>query len=108
MASDLAQHSGKSVIKSSPSPASMEGAYRFIRDDNISADDIGEAGFSATVNQVHRYPLLLAIEYTTTFSYNHRSIQSGLGHVNQGNRHRGGYLPIVFYCLLLKHLMLLD
>ncbi|ENK1256718.1 transposase, partial [Vibrio vulnificus] len=26
MASDLAQHPGKSVVKSSPSPASMEGA----------------------------------------------------------------------------------
>ncbi|KAA1171490.1 IS4 family transposase, partial [Photorhabdus heterorhabditis] len=67
----------------------MEGAYRFIRNDNISADDIGEAGFSATVSQVHRYPLLLAIEDTTTLSYSHRSIQSDLGHVNQGNRHRG-------------------
>ncbi|MGG4610345.1 IS4 family transposase [Providencia sp. Me31A] len=89
MASDLAQHPGKSVVKSSPSPACMEGAYRFIRNDNISAEDIGEAGFNATVNQVHRYSLLLAIEDTTTLSYNHRSIQSDLGHVNQGNRHRG-------------------
>lgn len=89
MASDLALHPGKSVVKSSPSPASMEGAYRFIRNDNISAEDIGEAGFSATVNQVHRYSLLLAIEDTTTLSYNHRSIQADLGHVNQGNRHRG-------------------
>ncbi len=71
MASDLAQHPGKSVVKSSPSPASMEGAYRFIRNDNVSSDDIAEAGFNATVNQVHHYPLLLAIEDTTTLSYKH-------------------------------------
>jgi hypothetical protein len=89
MASDLAQHPGKSVVKSSPSPASMEGAYRFIRNDNVSADDIAEAGFRATVNQAHRYPLLLAIEDTTTLSYKHRSIRADLGHVNQGNRYRG-------------------
>lgn len=68
MVSDLAQHPGKSVVKSSPSPTSMEGAYRFIRNDNISAEDIGETGFSATVNQVHRYSLLLAIEDTTTLN----------------------------------------
>ncbi|MCG6357357.1 IS4 family transposase [Vibrio fluvialis] len=89
MASDLAQHPGKSVVKSSPSPASMEGAYRFIRNDNVSSDDIAEAGFNATANQVHHYPLLLAIEDTTTLSYKHRSIRADLGHVNQGNRHRG-------------------
>lgn len=67
----------------------MEGAYRFIRNDNISAEDIGEAGFNATVNQVHRYSLLLAIEDTATLSYNHHSIQADLGYVNQGYRHRG-------------------
>ena len=34
-------------------------------------------------------PLLLAIEDTTTLSYQHRSIRADLGHVNQGNRYRG-------------------
>lgn len=67
----------------------MEGAYRFIRNENVSSDDIAEAGFNATVNQVHHYPLLLAIEDTTTLSYQHRSIRAELGHVNQGHRHRG-------------------
>lgn len=67
----------------------MEGAYRFIRNDHVSSDDIAEAGFNATVNQVHHYPLLLAIEDTTTLSYKHRYIRTDLGHVNQGNRYRG-------------------
>ncbi|WFQ81378.1 IS4 family transposase [Xenorhabdus sp. SF857] len=89
MASDLAQYPGKSVVKSSSSPASMEGAYRFIRNDNISSEDIAEAGFTATANQIERYPLLLALEDTTTLSYQHRSIRNELGHVNQGNRWRG-------------------
>lgn len=66
IASDLALYPGKSVVKSSPSPASMEGAYRFIRNENVSSDDIAEAGFNATVNQGHHYLLLLAIEDTTS------------------------------------------
>lgn len=89
MASDLAQSPGKSLVKSAPSPASMEGAYQFIRNDNVSSEQIAEAGFSATAEQVHDYPLLLAIEDTTTLSYKHRSIRGDLGHVNQGHRHRG-------------------
>lgn len=61
----------------------MEGAYRFIRNDNTSAEDIDEAGFSATVNQVHRYSLFLGIENIATLIYN---IQADLV---QGNRHQG-------------------
>ncbi|MQL48297.1 IS4 family transposase [Photorhabdus khanii] len=89
MASELALHPGKSVVKSSLSPASMEGAYRFIRNDNIASKDIAEAGFTATANQIEQYPLLLALEDTTTLSYQHHSIRKELGHVNQGNRWRG-------------------
>ncbi|MEF2508706.1 transposase DNA-binding-containing protein, partial [Vibrio mimicus] len=89
LASDLAQHPGKSVVKSSSSPASMEGAYRFIRNENVSSEEIAEAGFCATADQAHHYSLLLAIEDTTTLSYKHRSIRNDLGHVNQGHRYRG-------------------
>nr|BCN22622.1 IS4 family transposase [Vibrio mimicus] len=89
MASDLAQHPGKSVVKSSSSPASMEGAYRFIRNENVSSEEIAEAGFCATADQAHHYSLLLAIEDTTTLSYKHRSIRNDLGHVNQGHRYQG-------------------
>ena len=67
----------------------MEGAYRFIRNDHINASVIAEAGFQATVEQAHQHNLLLALEDTTNIVYSHRSIRDDLGHVNQGNRHRG-------------------
>ncbi len=67
----------------------MEGAYRFIRNNNVAAEDIADAGFDATARLSHNHRLLLALEDTTTLSYHHRSIRNDLGHVNQGNRYRG-------------------
>ncbi len=83
MALDLALHLGKSAVKSCPSPESMEGAYRFIRNESVSSEEVAEAVFRASANQIHHYPFLLAIvEDTTTLSYKHSSTSDDLGHVN--------------------------
>jgi hypothetical protein len=36
----MASNSGSSIVKASGSQASIEGAYRFIRNDKIDANDI--------------------------------------------------------------------
>ncbi len=71
------------------SPADMEGAYRFIRNEQIKASSIAEAGFDVTTLNARAYKTLLALEDTTTISYSHKSVRSDLGHVNQGSRYRG-------------------
>ena len=71
------------------SPADMEGAYRFIRNDNIDANAIAEAGFQATVAQALPHNVLLALEDTTTLVYKHSSIRDDLGHVGRGKKQRG-------------------
>ncbi|QIR13671.1 IS4 family transposase [Shewanella aestuarii] len=89
LASTLAANPGKPIVNISQSPADMEGAYRFIRNENIEASTIAEAGFKATATGAQQHNLLLALEDTTNIVYSHRSIREELGHINQGNRHRG-------------------
>ncbi|WP_188708314.1 IS4 family transposase, partial [Neiella marina] len=89
LASALANEPGKPLVNVTQSPAEMEGAYRFIRNEHIDANAIADAGFQATVEQAKSHNLLLALEDTTSLVYRHRSIRDDLGHVNQGNRHRG-------------------
>ncbi len=88
LAASLAEQPGVSVAKLPISPADMEGAYRFIRNENIKAVDIAESGFQATATSAQTHDLLLALEDTTTLSYSHRSVRKELGHSNQGNRSR--------------------
>ncbi|MGI9920329.1 IS4 family transposase, partial [Vibrio owensii] len=88
LATSIANQPGVSVAKLPFSPADMEGAYRFIRNENIDAKDIAEAGFQSTVSRAKEHEELLALEDTTTLSFPHRSIKEELGHTNQGNRTR--------------------
>jgi len=44
LATSLAQHAGLSIVKSSHSPAEVEGAYRLLRNPNITPDAIADAG----------------------------------------------------------------
>ncbi len=85
LASAIAQQPGSAVSRLSLSPADMEGAYRFIRNDHIQASDIADAGFIATAAQAHGHPLMLALEDTTTLSFGHPTVQKELGHVNQND-----------------------
>lgn len=89
LASTLANEPGKPLVNVTQSPADMEGAYRFIRNEHIDAKAIAEAGFQATVEKSSPHDVLLALEDTTHITYSHRSIRDDLGHVNQGKRHRG-------------------
>ena len=89
LASTLANEPGKPLVNITQSPADMEGAYRFIRNENIDASSIAEAGFKATAEQAKEHPLLLALEDTTTLVYRHSSIREDLGHVGRGKQQRG-------------------
>jgi len=84
IAASLASNAGKSLMSSCPDPASIEGAYRFIRNDNISADGIALAGFAHTDNIVRERPLVLALQDTTGLSYKH-SVCDELGEVNSAS-----------------------
>lgn len=85
LATSIAQHPGVAVSRLPLSPAQMEGAYRFIRNENIQASDIAEAGFHATMQQAQEHDTLLALEDTTSLTYKHESVREELGHTNQGN-----------------------
>ncbi len=89
LASTLANEPGKPIVNVTQSPADMEGAYRFIRNDNIKAEAIAESGFQATVERAQQHDLLLALEDTTTLIYQHHSIKDDLGHVGRGKAQRG-------------------
>ncbi|PHM37114.1 conserved hypothetical protein [Xenorhabdus innexi] len=60
--SSLANHIGQSIVQSLKTPADIEAAYRFIRNGNIDAGSIAEAGFAATAEQDKSYNCLLALE----------------------------------------------
>ncbi|WP_305816524.1 IS4 family transposase [Photobacterium leiognathi] len=92
LATSLAEQPGIPISKLIISPADMEGAYRFIRNDQIKAEDIAEAGFYITAQEAFEQQTLLALEDTTSLSYSHHSIKDTLGHSNQGNRHRAMFV----------------
>lgn len=48
---DMACKTGSSIVKASGSSASIEGAYRFLRNDKIKADDIAQAALLSTQSQ---------------------------------------------------------
>ncbi|WEM41291.1 IS4 family transposase (plasmid) [Photobacterium sp. DA100] len=88
LAASLAQQPGVAVSKLSLSPADMEGAYRFIRNDHIEPKDIAEAGFQVTAQRAATHPILLALEDTTALVFRHQSVKGELGHINQGDNNR--------------------
>lgn len=89
LASSIAKEPGKSLVNIAQSPADMEGAYRFIRNEHVDANAIAESGFQVTAEQAYSHSLLLALEDTTTLIYKHPSIRHKLGHVGKGKKQRG-------------------
>lgn len=87
VAADLATHAGHSLSKASADPASIEGAYRLIRNQSVDANEIMQAGFSRTDEIVKQRPLVLALQDTTGLSYRH-SVCEELGEVNSSNKKR--------------------
>ncbi|UUO22877.1 IS4 family transposase [Colwellia sp. M166] len=84
IATSMADNAGKSLVNSCPDPASIEGAYRFIRNDHINDEDIAEAGYLHTDAIVKQRPLVLALQDTTGLSYKH-SVCQELGAVNSAS-----------------------
>ena len=84
VATDLAANATRSVAIASENPAEIEGAYRFARNDMISAEDIALAGFLKTDQLVEQRPLVLSIQDTTGLSYKH-SVCKELGDVNSAS-----------------------
>ena len=68
LAATLANTPGKPLVNITESPADMEGAYRFIRNESVDATSIAETGFNVTAGQAERHKTLLALEDTTTIS----------------------------------------
>jgi hypothetical protein len=81
MAKGLADNVGKSVVKSSEYPASIEGNYRLIRNDSVNAQSIAESGFKATAELADTYGEILALEDTTTLAYHRQNLPDKLGYI---------------------------
>ena len=60
----MASHSGSPIVKASGLQASVEGAYRFLRNDKVEANDI--AGFSSLLPDLKRSNKMLALEDNST------------------------------------------
>lgn len=78
----LAKNVGKSVVQSSVDSAAIEGNYRLIRNKDVSADPIAESGFATTVSLAQNYDEILALEDTTTLTYNRENMPDKLGHTS--------------------------
>ena len=76
LAGDMAAQTGHSVVRASQDPASIEGAYRFIRNEAITPENIAVAGFKQTDQLVRQRPLVLAIQDTTGLSYRLMSVMN--------------------------------
>lgn len=76
LASGLSAHIGKSVSAvCEGDEASLEGSYRFIRNDDIDAHAIGEGAYKAVAKKARESERLLALEDTTTLGYSHGVVE---------------------------------
>jgi hypothetical protein len=89
LAASLAKRIGVSIVKSSQSSAQIEGAYRLMRNPNVSPDAIAEAGFAATALAVSAHPLLLALEDTTSINFSHSTAFDDLGNTTTSKNIHG-------------------
>lgn len=89
LASQLAAHTGQSIVQSHSSGAEIEAAYRFVRNEDIEAQAIAEAGFSATVDACIAHNCLLALEDSTSLEFKHRTAASELGHTTSHKNSKG-------------------
>lgn len=95
IAEQMATGSGKSIARScNGEDAKLEGAYRLIRNDEVSAVAIRVAGFKHTAGVVKDIPEILALEDTTSLSYKH-SVASELGKFKTTDKSRGWWVHSV-------------
>lgn len=72
LTSDMAENASSSIVKACNSSAKIEAAYRFVRNENISPDEISNAGFNNTCEIIKKRPLVLAIQDTTGLTFKHK------------------------------------
>lgn len=91
--SQLSKSQGASLAKSCEGKsASIEGSYRFIRNDRVSAQQIAEGDYTATALLAQTIPVLLAIKDSTSLAYKHE-VAKELGYTsNSLNTKAQGYL----------------
>ncbi|WP_405629600.1 IS4 family transposase [Pseudoalteromonas sp. Ld20] len=75
LTSDMASNTSSSIVKACGSSDKIEGAYRFIRNENISPEDMANAGFKHTHDIMQQRPLVLAIQDTTGLTFKHNVVQ---------------------------------
>lgn len=76
------------MSKFSLSPADMEGAYRFIRNDHIEPKYIAEVGFQVTAQKTSPHPILITLEDRTALVCRHQSVKGEVEHINQRDNDR--------------------
>lgn len=84
---DMTTAVDKSIAQASLDPASIEGAYRFMRNDCIDSENIAQAGYKRTDELVENSNIVLAIQDTTELTYKH-SVCKELGNVSTANHHK--------------------
>jgi Transposase DNA-binding/Transposase DDE domain len=89
LAASLAKRIGLSIVKSSQSAAQIEGAYRLMRNPNVSPAAIAEAGFIATAKDAQAHSLLLALEDTTSINFSHPTAFDELGNTTTSKNIHG-------------------
>ena len=99
LACGLANHVGKSVVKSSSDSASIEGNYRLVRNKHVTAEPIAESGFASTASLAQNYDEILALEDTTSLSYNRENLPDKLGYT--GNSLNAKYTGFSVHSILL-------
>ncbi|EBC1279768.1 hypothetical protein G6T08_004974 [Salmonella enterica] len=62
-------------MKSSRSSAEVEGAYRLMCNSAVLPGSIAGAGFTATTRAAAEYPLLLALEDSTSLNFGHSTVR---------------------------------
>jgi len=81
LTSDMAENASSSIVKACSSSAKIEAAYRFVRNDKISPDEIANSGFKQTCEIIKKRPLVLAIQDTTGLTFKHK-VTDELGDVS--------------------------
>lgn len=82
---DLAKNAGTSIPRASSDDAAIEGAYRFLRNQNVDTQSIAIAGYNSTLEKVKETALVLSVQDTTGLTYKH-SVCEQLGSVTSANK----------------------
>lgn len=99
LASMLATKLGRSIVKAFNSAAETEGAYRFIRNPDVDANDIAEAGFNSTAKLMEQHQTVLALEDTTSLEFKYPSVEQEMGHTTSHKTSRGMQAhSVLAYC----------